>query len=253
MKKIFSRACMVLACFSAASAFAYDLTLNDADNLVLSVNGVNCQLSGTSNPSLASVQITNSGAQKLINITTSGSAGFTCGGGTVLPPVSSSSSSVASSVSSSVSSSSSSSSTTPPSPGVDLSACGGVWPNNIVEGSIMSLVGTSQISQPLQANQTISFPVQALNAGHVSTFMLAGLSNTLGVVRDVTVSACPGGPELSNAGRCSRTGTENVSVRLMQAPGSAAYCQLEPNKQYFINVRNTTCVSGNCGFYRSIQ
>lgn len=253
MKKVFSRACMVVACFSAMPVFAYDLTLNDTDNLVLSVNGVVCQLNGTSTPSLASINITNSGTQKSINIVTSGTGGFTCGGGTVQPPVSSSSSSAPSSVSSSVSSSSSSGSTNPPAPGVDLSACGGVWPTNIVEGSVMSLTGTAQVSQTLQANQTISFPVQALSAGHASTFTLAGLSNTLGAVRDVTVSACPGGPELSNAGRCSRTGTENVSVRLLQAPGSAAYCQLEANKQYFINVKNVSCASGNCGFYRAIQ
>lgn len=248
MKRIFSRACVVLACASAVSAFAYDLTLNDTD-LTLNVNGVDCQLDGASTAALASVQITNSGSQKRVSITTSGE--FTCGGGTVLPPASSSASSVASSVSSS-STSSSSSSTTPPTPGVDLSACGGVWPNGVVEGSVMSLTGTSQISQSLTGNQTISYPVQSLNAGHLSTFMLAGLSNTLGVVRDVTVSACPGGPTLTT-GRCSRTGTENVSIRFYQGAGSTAYCSLAPNKQYFINVKNVTCSSGNCGFYRSIQ
>lgn len=252
MKKIFSRACMMLACFSAVPAFAYDLTLTDSDNLVLRVNNVVCQLDSDNAPTLASVQITNSGEQRSINITTNGNGGFTCGGGTVQPPASSSSSSVASSVSSSVSSSSSSSSTTPPTPGVDLSACGGVWPNGVVEGSEMSLAGTAQTSQSLTGNQTISFPVKALNSGHVSSFMLAGLSNTLGVVRDVTVSACPGGPALTT-GRCSRTGTENVSVRFIQGAGSAAYCVLESNKQYFINVKNVTCSSGNCGFYRSIQ
>lgn len=247
MKKLFVRTGLVLACSVAASVAAYDLTLTDA-GLVLTVNGQAC-LDANSAPALVSVNVNGTA----IDINTEVGE-FTCGSVTVLPPSSSSSSS---SVSSSPVSSSSSSSGGTPAPGVDLSACGGSWPNGIYQGATLSLLGVAKTEQALLGNNTVSFPVQTLNPGHYSRIIVNGLSNSLGVGRDVWVSECPGGPVVAT-GNCFSNSMESTTIRLWQGPttnNELLYCNMQENKQYFINVKNTNCSNNNtnCGFYRTIK
>lgn len=247
MKKLFVRTGLALVCSVAASAFAYDLTLNDT-GLKLTVNGQDC-LDDSSAPALIDVNVNGT----TINITTSGEE-FSCGGISGLPPSSaSSSSSVASSSVSSSSSSSSAGGT--PAPGVDLSACGGSWPTDVIQGAVLSLSGEPRAAQSLNGNRTISFPVQTLVAGAQAKIDITANSGTMSVTRDMWISACPGGPALE-AGRCSGMGVDAITLRTKQAnSASALYCLLEDNKQYFINVSNQNCGSSttNCGFYRAIK
>jgi len=248
MKKLFIRTGLALVCSMAGSVSAYDLTLND-DELTLTVNGVACELGSSNAPALVSVNVINDGSQKSVNISTTGGAGFECGGGVVQPPVSSSSSSVSSVSSISSISSSSSSSVAPP------VGCGnGVWPNDVLQGAALNLASSPRASQSLLGNRTISFPVQASNPGKASIISISSLSNGLGNNRDVWISACPGGPALTGKGLCSVSGTESITLRALQGSGSVIYCSLESNQQYYINVTNKTCSSStaNCGFYRSI-
>lgn len=251
MKKIFARAGLVLACGLAASAQAnYDISLEDS-NLSLNVNGQACQLVSGSGQPIDSITVSRSGASAIVNVTTAGAAQLTCMEYVPGQPVSSSSSSV----SSAPTSSSSSSTGTPPNPGVDLSACGGSWPSDILQGSVLSLSGEVRTAQTLNGNRTISFPVQTTVAGLQSKIDITATSGTLGVTRDMWVSACPGGPAVA-AGRCSGVGVDAITLRTRQAGSSSPlYCMIDDNKQYFINIRNQNCSSNNanCGFYRTIS
>lgn len=253
MKKVFAQTGLALLCCAAVSAFAYDLTLNNADsNMTLRVNNVACELGGAGEPALVSVNVVDNGTSKTVSINTSGDVGFTCGGGDIGAPVSSSSSSVSSTP---VSSSSSSAGGTPPAPGVDLSACGDLWPTNIVQGAELSLNGTPRAEQVLTGNNTVSYPVKTLNAGKNSLLSISGTSTTLRVNREVWVSSCPGAAALVGAGSCSASGTESTSLNIVQGSGPFYTCRLESNKQYFINVKNTSCASGatSCNFTRTIN
>lgn len=240
MKKLFVRTGLALVCSVAASAFAYDLTLNDT-GLKLTVNGQDC-LDDSSAPALIDVNVNGT----TINITTSGEE-FSCGGISGLPPSSASSSS--SVASSSVSSSSSSSSVGgTPAPGVDLSACGGLWPSDVAQGETLNLtVSSGRVSATPLGNNPMSFPVQTLNPGANTKVSVWGVSSTLGISRTVWVSACPGGEPVS-PGNCSSTGVETLNIRVRQGTGSTTiYCPLEPNKQYFINMKNNNCAAnGRC-------
>lgn len=237
MKKLFIHTGFALVCGFAASAFAYDLTLNDT-GLKLTVNGQDC-LDESSAPALINVQVSNT----TINIATSGEE-FSCGGVTGLPPSSSSSSSSISSVSSS----SSSAGGGTPAPGVDLSACGGLWPTGVTQGKTLALdVPIVRDSVIPMGNNPVSFPIQTLNPGLNNRVGAWGVSSTLGVSRTVWISACPGGEAVS-PGNCSATGVETLNIRARQGSGSATiYCPLESNKQYFINVKNNNCSqNGRC-------
>lgn len=250
MKNIFARAGLVLACGLAASANAnYGITLQDS-NLSLNVNGQACQVVGGSGQPISSIVVSRSGTSAAVDVTTTGSAQLSCMEYVPGQPVSSSSSSV----SSSPVSSSSSSSGTVPNPGVDLSACGGSWPSNVIQGATLRLSGETRATQVLNGNGTISFPVQTTVTGIQSKIDITATSGTLGVSRSIWISACPGGPELST-GRCEVSGLDSPTLRTRQTSNnSALYCMMEDNKQYFINVRNQNCGSNNtnCGFYRTI-
>lgn len=252
MKNIFARAGLVLACGLAASAYAnYDITLQDS-NLSLNVNGQACQVVGGSGQPINSITVSRSGASATVDVTTAGSAQLSCMEYVPGQPVSSSSSSVSSAP---VSSSSSSSSGTIPSPGVDLSACGGSWPSDIIQGSILALSGAARTSQTLNGNRTISFPVQTVAGGAQAKIDITATSGTLSITRDMWVSSCPGGPAVTS-GRCSAMGVDAITIRTRQSgSASSLYCMLEDNKQYFINVTNQNCSSStaNCGFYRAIN
>lgn len=252
MKNLFVRAGLALACSVSVGAMAaYDLTLQDAD-LTLKVNGVACE-TGTSGLSVVSVNVNGTD----IDINTNG-VEFTCGSVTVNPPSSSSSSSSSSvETSSSVSSSSSSAGAGTPPAGVDLSACGGTWPAGVIEGNVLSLAGAAKAEQRLLGNNVISFPVQTLDADRYSRVIINGTSSTLGVARRVWISACPGGPALPDAA-CSSNSMEATTIRLQQGPKTqhpVLYCNMPENKQYFINVENSTCASSTraCNFYREIK
>lgn len=250
MKNLFVRAGLALACSVSVGAMAaYDLTLQDAD-LTLKVNGVACE-TGTSGLSVVSVNVNGTD----IDINTNG-VEFTCGSVTVNPPSSSSSSSSVE-TSSSVSSSSSSAGAGTPPAGVDLSACGGTWPAGVIEGNVLSLAGAAKAEQRLLGNNVISFPVQTLDADRYSRVIINGTSGTLGVARRVWISACPGGPALPDAA-CSSNSMEATTIRLQQGPKTqhpVLYCNMPENKQYFINVENSTCASSTraCNFYREIK
>lgn len=250
MKNLFVRAGLALACSVSVGAMAaYDLTLQDAD-LTLKVNGVACE-TGTSGLSVVSVNVNGTD----IDINTNG-VEFTCGSVTVNPPSSSSSSSSVE-TSSSVSSSSSSAGAGTPPAGVDLSACGGTWPAGVIEGNVLSLAGAAKAEQRLLGNNVISFPVQTLDADRYSRVIINGTSSTLGVARRVWISACPGGPALPDAA-CSSNSMEATTIRLQQGPKTqhpVLYCNMPENKQYFINVENSTCASSTraCNFYREIK
>jgi hypothetical protein len=251
MKKIFARAGLVLACGLAASVQAnYNISLGDS-NLSLNVNGNACQVVGETGQPIDSITVNRNGTSATVNVTTAGAAQLSCMEYVPGQPVSSSSSSA----SSTPASSSSSSAGTPPTPGVDLSACGGSWPNDVIQGAVLSLSGEPRAAQSLNGNRAISFPVQTLVAGAEVKIDITANSSTLGVTRNMWISACPGGPAL-DAGRCSGMGVDAITLRTKQASSaSALYCLLENNKQYFINVSNQNCGSSttNCGFYRAIK
>lgn len=254
MKELFARTGLVLACALAASASAnYDITLNDSA-LSLSVNGQACQLVGGSGQAIDAINVVRGDSGGVVNVTTAAGARLSCLEYVPGQPISSSSSSAVSSISSS---SSSSGGTTPPPPGVDLSACGGSWASDVLQGRTLSLVnGEGRVEQALTGNSTISFPAQALNVGAYSRVIINGLSSTANVGREVWISECPGGAPVQT-GNCSGNSMESTTIRLWQGPSTndpLLYCNLPVNKQYFINVKNTSC-SGNrsCGFYRTIK
>lgn len=227
---------------SMASWADYSLQVNDSD----------C---GVQIDSVAINSVT-----KEIAINTLGGAALTCVtyiDGSSSSSSSSSTSSSSSSTSSSSSSTSSSSSSTSSSAasvpgGVDLSGCGGVWPTGVVQGSVVDLTSPgSQLKQDL-GRATLSIPFTTTNSATLfGQFAMAGTTGWTGTGREAWISTCPNtsfAQVVSNA--CKATGTESISLAFAQFSQRGS-CRLQPNTQYFLNVRNTNCPSNaNCSIYR---
>lgn len=95
---------------------------------------------------------------------------------------------------------------------------------------------------------TSAIPVLTTAATTTSGFIRAAeASQSASVQRTLWISECPGGAAIP-VGSCSTTGTVNVKVRWkMPASGiNFSYCELEPNTNYYINIKNNDCLSSHC-------
>ena len=84
-------------------------------------------------------------------------------------------------------------------------------------------------------------------------FSFAAFSGTETVNRNIWISECPGVPFTSVESLCRKSGKANAVVNWGQATSATWDCELELNKQYYINIQNTNCPTGvNCNSYRDI-
>ncbi len=88
------------------------------------------------------------------------------------------------------------------------------------------------------------------NPGYLGQVDFVATVGTDAVQRHAWVSECPGGPPLPDP-QCEQFGNSVTSLRWAQQP-LVTRCDLETNKQYFLNVRNVDCASGNCRVWRNL-
>ena len=155
-----------------------------------------------------------------------------------------------SSTSSGSSSSSSSNSSDPE--GLDLSACGGVWPSTVDRYRFWDLSDAgSQVLLPVKQS-TLAFGMKTVNNNTAfGTFGFTAGALWSDVNREVWISECP--QSLPANPICRTSGASGFSIKWSHYPRRGYSCILEPNKQYFMNVRNKDCSGENtCGVNRNL-
>ncbi len=104
------------------------------------------------------------------------------------------------------------------------------------------------------AKKIKSMPFTATtSAGYLGQISIASTTGNSGVKRQVWVSECPGTAYTAANTACAKTGTSSTVIYFEQGTKyTGTFCQLTPNKDYYINVKNVDCKSTSCDVYRNI-
>lgn len=103
---------------------------------------------------------------------------------------------------------------------------------------------------------------------HTGSTSFAAASGTTTIGREMWISECPGGAAFIPPGYnpnnafgapnpCTKLGSQNGTIPWSQASltGFAVLqkCGLSPNQPYYLNIKNTSCTSGACNVYLSVN
>lgn len=111
----------------------------------------------------------------------------------------------------------------------------------------------SRKTYPMHRTNILSIPFKSLSNPELNgQFNLTPMTGNSDVVREIWISSCPGGPILQGK-RCHSQSPDSHNIMWSQRDPFLR-CVLEPNKQYYLNIRNlptnNQCLeNGRCNIY----